>query len=67
MSDCDTDSEFQRKNSVQFNNFIIKKVGLEGLENYKTLVSRPRPRSRPFGFGQDQDQEFFGGPRGALK
>jgi hypothetical protein len=41
---CHTNSEFQRKNSVQFNNFIIKKVGLEGLENYMTLVSRPRPR-----------------------
>ena len=57
---CHTNSEFQRKNSVQFNNFIIKKVGLEGLENYKTLVSR----SRPFGQDQDprlsaQDQDFF--------
>ena len=56
---CHTNSEFQRKNSVQFNNFIIKKVGLEGLENYKTLVSRPRP------YGQDQD--LFSGLRGASR
>jgi hypothetical protein len=64
-----SDSVTQTQNAnerIGHSSILNKKV--EGLENYKTLVSRPRPRPRPFRqdqdqdprlSAQDQDQDFF--------
>jgi hypothetical protein len=60
-----SDSVTQTQNAnerIGHSSILNKKV--EGLENYKTLVSRPRPRpfrqdQDPRLSAQDQDQDFF--------